>query len=118
VRATKLFDLPGPTDIVAVNYEPNRLVISITPSLLVTFTNVYGFRVLDERDLLEFWPACAASNGGIFEVAEGGWLCQENERSGFLTGRDTIDIKEYLVTGLNDCVNVFAIGAPLLSRGV
>jgi len=31
----------------------------------LVFKNAYGHRVLDEQDLLEFWPTCSLSNGWL-----------------------------------------------------
>lgn len=104
-------------EIVAVEYRLGRLRIELCElggkrMLEVIFANVDGFRVLDERDLSEFWPTCSSPNGSIFEVSEGGWLSQELQRSGFITAHMNGELKEYLVTGADDCVNVLSASPP------
>lgn len=37
----------------------------------VRFDSVEALRVMDERDLLEYWPACSGSDW-LFEVHSGG----------------------------------------------
>jgi hypothetical protein len=118
MRATLLMEFPGPTDLAEVQYVPNILKVSIDPSIRLTFNDVYGLRILDEHDLLEFWPTCSAQNGGLFEILDGGWLAQENTRNSFLTGNMMPQLKEYLVTGPNDCLNIFSLGPPEVSSGV
>jgi hypothetical protein len=77
----------------------------------VDFEAVSGFRVLDEGDLLEFWAPEVRQPGWLWQVESGGWLALESTRSGFLR-RDVAGMKEYLVTGVNDCVSVFAGAEP------
>lgn len=64
---------------------------------------IIGFRMLDEGDLLEFWDS-DYKGFGIYEVTKGGWASLEKSRSGFITGHHKF--KEYLITGINDCVSV------------
>jgi hypothetical protein len=35
------------------------------------FPEIVGFRVLDERDLMEFWPECSSPHGKLFEILAG-----------------------------------------------
>ena len=77
------------------------------------FLEVAGFRVLDEGDLLEFWPTCSITKEWIFQIVEGGWLDQECLRPGFIRG-DIKAIREYFISGTNDCVTVFAWAPPAL----
>uniref|UniRef100_UPI001A9E8B7B hypothetical protein n=19 Tax=Pseudomonas aeruginosa TaxID=287 RepID=UPI001A9E8B7B len=64
----------------------------------VEFVEVEGLRQLDAADLLEFWPACAASEGWLYRVEQGGWLDQECRREGFVA-RETKAVDEYFVNG-------------------
>ncbi len=98
-----------------VRYDTKTLVVTVTsPSgakaAAVTFTGVVGFRVLDEGDLLEFWPACAANNGWLFRIRANGWLDQEIARRGFVHDKAS-GLTEYFIAGQNDCISVLA-GAP------
>lgn len=103
-------------EITEIEYRSGCLEITsqfldISQIVRVSFLEVAGFRVLDEGDLLEFWPSCSSPNGWIFQIIEGGWFDQEKERTGFIR-RDVKEIKEYLITGTNDCVSVFAWSSP------
>ena len=71
----------------------------------VSFVSVYGFRVLDEADLLEFWTECSLSNGWAYEISEGGWFALESSREGFLSGANAKP-REFLVVSQNECVSV------------
>ena len=78
----------------------------------VVFDNVRGFRVLDESDLMEFWPLCSSPEGWIFEINKGGWLDIESTRKGFAPKNIRSIGIEYLITGIDDCINVIALSPP------
>lgn len=65
------------------------------PIGFIDFQNVVGPRVLDESDLLKFWPTCSGEGVDLFRVFEGGWLAQESIGPGFLsaTRPGVIDIR-------------------------
>jgi hypothetical protein len=96
----------GCLEITAQSTDCNEIVHAI-------FQETAGFRVLDEGDLLDFWPTCSSPNGWIFRIFDGGWFDQERQRAGFIRG-DISEIHEYLVTGINECVSVFAWAPPEL----
>jgi len=107
----------GGTEVVGVNYDLFNLTIGITDaeknSTLVVFQNVHGFRVLDERDLMEFWPKFSTPAGWAFRVTKRGWYDHESKRVGcFLIPEVIPDAKEFLFTGCNDCVSVIATDDP------
>ena len=83
----------------------------------VVFDSAWGFRVLTELDLTEFWSKVTLKDGWLFEVQAGGWLDLELSRPHFTSGR-LYQLHEYLVVGTNDCVSVLSehhprvIGAP------
>lgn len=58
-------------------YDDNGLAIDARgPRFVfarVVFRRPAGFRVLDERDLCEFWDNYHTANGWFYEVHEGGW---------------------------------------------
>ena len=85
-------------------------------SVEVVFDEALGFRVLDEGDLLEFWPACSLKNGWLFQIDSNGWLSLEKQRGGFLLS-ERADAHEFFVAGENECVSVFAITAPRVVAG-
>lgn len=79
----------------------------------IIFEQSYGFRVLDELDLTEFWTQCSLVDGWFFEVMDGGWKTLELSRPHFLSGRNEW-VREYLVIGLNECVSVLTKESPLI----
>ena len=81
----------------------------------VIFEEPAGFRVLDEGDLLEFWPDCSMSIGWLHEITSGGWFDLEKNRSGFLSS-DSSDIIEYLIVGVNYCVRILAWEKPRVQQ--
>ena len=115
--------VPGETEVVGVEWEPRRLRIHVRGTdreerLLVTFENVIAFRVVDERDLLNFWPVCSTSAGWVFAILDGGWLSEESARSGSNISAFFREAREYLVTGLNECVSVICLEDPVIDRQV
>lgn len=110
---------PPGSEVVGLEYRLGKLSIRIqgngdaTP-LIVEFIDTIGFRVLDERDLLEYWPECSTPNGGLFEIIVGGWLSQEANREGSLISAMNPEAKEYLITGGDDCVSVICRNEPVV----
>ena len=100
-------------EVVAVESRLGDLRIEVselgsTRKLVVQFAEAEAFRVMNERDLREFWPTCSSPNGWIFEVTEGGWLTQELDRVGSLIGKTAPGLREFLIAGVEDCVSVLA----------
>jgi hypothetical protein len=83
----------------------------------VRFCDVEAYRVMDERDLLEYWSACAVPGGWVYEVTEGGWLATERSR-GTLIAVTVPGVREFLVVGVNACVSVLSSSAPEVHWGV
>lgn len=107
----------GCTEVVGVNYDLCNLMISLTDEdknpVLVVFQNVQGFRVLDERDLMEFWPEFSTPAGWAFRIVSGGWYDHEAKRVGCFLLPDVVPAaREFFFTGCNDCVSVIAIDEP------
>lgn len=108
-------DLPFDLELVSVSYvAPDRTVDVVVKAgassgcWVVHFKNVEGVRILDERDLLEYWPSCSTRNGSLYRIHSGGWIEQESRREGFLLR----DVCEYLVTSFHECVSVLAYDIP------
>jgi hypothetical protein len=113
------FKFSGPHEVTGVQYLGGRLNINLraldsSTGIAVTFEEIAGFRVLDEGDLLEFWPACNNKENWIFQIRSGGWFEQEARRPGFIRG-DARAIREFMITGSDDCVSVLAWEAPKVS---
>ena len=112
------FKSPRPADIFELIYNDTglRVRVELEPGgTIVHFPDATGFRLLDEGDLLEFWPLPGAKGmGWVFEVLGGGWLELESTRSGFLS-KSVAGMKEYLVVTGSDCLSVFSFGPPTLN---
>lgn len=78
------------------------------------FDAIYGFRVLDEYDLTDFWAQCNLKDGWLFEVTEGGWNSLELTRAAYVSGR-LYQIREFLITGFNECVSVLTQEPPIIT---
>ncbi|MYM90343.1 hypothetical protein GTP91_24620 [Rugamonas sp. FT82W] len=81
--------------------------------VIAKFEEVVGFRVLDEGDLLEFWPVCASDNGWLFEIQENGWFDLEASRPGFLREKG-LGVSEYFIASQNSCISILSGGAPMI----
>ena len=108
-------DLP---EIVNINYDLWTLRITLSfekidRPIYVTFKRIRGFRVLDEGNLLEFWNPAVRVPGWIWLVENGGWFDLEKFREGFVESyHDNEFLQEYLITGINDCISIFASCEP------
>lgn len=101
-------------EIINVDFDGELLAVTVLidgDKLDITFDTPAGFRVLDEGDLLEYWPDCSTTNGWLYEIAGQGWLDQERQRGGFLSGHNP-EIKEYFIAGVNYCISVLAWEKP------
>jgi len=123
VRATPLptpLRFAGPTTVGRVEYNNGHVAIEVVGGddaneerVLVRFDSVEALRVMDERDLLEYWPACSGSDW-LFEVHSGGWLTQESQRSTNSIPDFYHDLKEYLIGGQCECVSVLSAHPPTI----
>lgn len=112
-------DLPRDLDVVGVVWTPEETDVDLYSRAAgrlwrVRFLDAGGHRVLDEGDLMEFWPQCSARNGTIFEVLSGGWFEQECKREGFLKRHTQPEMPEYFIGGQNACVSVISHVPPEL----
>lgn len=106
-------------ELARIEYDAGKLTIGAFAEgrqiALVQFESVEGFRVLDEGDLLEFWPTCSWSRGKwLWEIHEGGWLELESTRPGFVSEKYK-RAAEYLVLGENECVSVISHDRPVVT---
>jgi hypothetical protein len=105
-------------EVINLNFDIELLEITISidgDNIDIIFEEPAGFRVLDEGDLLEFWPKCSLQAGWLHEITSGGWFDLENKRNGFLLS-DSSEITEYLVVGINYCVSILAWEKPRLRQ--
>lgn len=99
----------------SVNFGSDGLAVVMSSEhweATISFPQTYGFRVLDELDLTEFWSQCSLADGWFFEVVSGGWKDLEMTREHFYSGRQAW-VREYLVVGLNECVSVLSKEEPV-----
>jgi hypothetical protein len=103
-------------DLDALTFTSDGLVVTLASPrwcAQVVFTQTYGFRVLDELDMTEFWSGCSLNDGWLFEVTSGGWKDLESTRPSFTPGRLTW-VREYLVIGRDKCVSVLTKEDPIV----
>lgn len=104
-------------DIASITYGSSGLILAVQSgrtNVEVVFPSLWGFRVLDELDLTEFWAHCSQRTGWLFEVTDGGWKALELQRAHFVSGRLYENLREYLVISLNECVSVLSQEEPQL----
>jgi hypothetical protein len=111
--------LPPDLDVVSVVFTPKATHVDLQSQATgrtwrVRFLGAEGHRVLDEGDLLEYWPHCSTPNGSIFRIESDGWFEQESRRQGFLKRDTQPQMPEYFITGENACVSVLSHVPPEL----
>lgn len=107
-------------EVICINFDIETLTVTVRidgDKYDVVFDAPSGYRVLDEGDLLEFWPSCSSFNGWLYQIKSGGWLDQEKQRSGFFSSGNS-KLAEYFVIGCNYCVNVLAWEPPDVSESI
>jgi hypothetical protein len=107
-------------EVINVDFDIDTLSVTVIidgEKIDISFDSPSGYRVLDEGDLLEFWPSCSTNNGWLYEIISGGWLDQERKRKGFVSAAGT-EAKEYFIIGCNYCVGVFGWEAPSVSASI
>jgi hypothetical protein len=99
----------------SLSYDGKTLTIEIQGEgfafARVVFHQPAGFRVLDERDLCEFWNTYSEPNGWLYEVEEGGWLELESQRKLFNSKDFIPGLKEYFLVD-ERCVSVLVAQPP------
>jgi hypothetical protein len=99
----------------SLRYDSEALAIEIQSEgfafARVVFQHPIGFRILDERDLCEFWENYHEKNGWFYEVEQGGWRELESLRSHFCAPSLFPKLQEYLLVG-DKCISVFATQLP------
>jgi hypothetical protein len=99
----------------SLSYDGETLAIEIQGEgfafARVMFRRPAGFRVLDERDLCEFWNTYSEPNGWLYEVEEGGWMELEAHRPLFNAPDFYPGLREYLVVD-DECISVLALEPP------
>lgn len=82
----------------------------------INFTDVVGFRVLDNGNLVEFWSD-ERPNSWLWKINSGGWLDLEKQREGFVTGYfENNQLIEYLIVGMDDCISILSSSTPKITE--
>jgi hypothetical protein len=80
----------------------------------VTFSQVDGFRLLDEVTLAEYWIAEDFPSGyPVLEVFDGGWAKEEDKRLGYTQSQ-----REWIIVTAGACVSVFSRHEPKIRDAV
>jgi hypothetical protein len=99
----------------SLSYDGETLTIDVQGEgfafARIVFFGPAGFRVLDERDLCEFWNTYSEPNGWLYEVEDGGWLELESHRKLFNSPAFFPGLKEYLLVD-EKCISVLAVQPP------
>jgi len=100
-------------DIHSVAFD-GRLVIGIKRNrnengeIRITFSQVDGFRFLDEVQLATYWTHEDFPLGyPLLEVLEDGWASEENKRLGYVQQQ-----REWIVVTAGACISVFSKFEP------
>ena len=105
----------GKVELTNVHYDLESLKIEIGvydgKDKYIIFSEVCGFRALDEGDLSFWWKETNLEKGWCFEVTKGGWLELESQRKDFISGT-TGFYREFLVIGIDLCVSVISKAPP------
>lgn len=108
------------SDIESCRYEDGALIVVLAcflddsrnvAGVSLKFSNVTGFRLLDELDLARYWLSNDFARGSyLLEVTNGGWAEEETELQGYERTR-----REWLAVTGNACVSVFSSSEPEIS---
>lgn len=114
VKATELASLHFDQWILTVSIRAYSSKGDVNGMVALVFTEVRGFRYLDEGDMLNYsWPDNAT--GSYFDQVEsGGWVEQEEKYGNVVMGGGS----EYLIATENECLCVLASREPVLVRDV
>jgi hypothetical protein len=110
----------GDVEIVDIHYDLEFLDVKVSilttqEALTLRFDMTEGFRVLDERDLHNWWQVITMKDGWCFKVESGGWFSQESSRADFMIGSLEY-YKEYLIIGLDTCISVISQKEPVILK--
>ena len=101
----------------SIHFDGGTLTIDIQNEGFGFARLVFGlpawFRVLDERDLCEFWPVHSEPKGWLWEVQEGGWMELEATRPLFNSPSMYPALREFLLVD-DQCVSILSVKPPQL----
>ena len=103
-----------PADVAVVLFKDGDLLVEVETDaspIVIRAKKPIGYRVLDEGDLIEFWPTCSLANGWLHKILVGGWMELESTREGFLSS-DQKELGEWLIVTENTCVSIICHQRP------
>jgi len=110
-------------ELASINFDQWILAVSlrtysssdkVNGMVALVFTEVRGFRYLDEGDMLNYpWPENATASY-FHKMTRGGWKEQEEKYGNAVMGIGT----EYLISTENECLCVLANQDPVVVRDV
>lgn len=114
VKTTELASLHFDQWILTVSLRTYSSKGEVNGMVALVFTEVRGFRYLDEADMLHYsWPDNAT--GSYFhQVESGGWFEQEEKYGNIVMEGGS----EYLIATENECLCVLAGREPVVVRDV
>ena len=99
----------------SIRYDGELLTVELQGEgfvwLRIVFRDSLGFRILDERDLSEFWSTYSEPNGWLYEVLQGGWMELELTRKWFSSPSMFKNLREYFLVG-DKCISVLCQSPP------
>ncbi|KAI9133406.1 hypothetical protein [Acaryochloris sp. CCMEE 5410] len=84
-----------------------------TAYMEVFWSEVRGFRFLDEGDLIKYWETSQFQTANcVYEIISGGWLYENVP--GVLSVSSSFGFREYLVATSDPCMSILANEPPIL----
>ncbi len=109
------FDQESDVTEIMYTYSGLRIVVVAATSMFsnvlleVYFSNVRGFRFLDEGDLLAYWIDKAFdSNHHVYKILSGGWSNGEVIETGILDVSKGFEVEEWFVVTTNGCLSILS----------
>lgn len=100
-----------------IHAEKSRSGASERAEVFFEAGSVVGFRMLDERDLYNYFNAGLTSRiAWMWRVTSGGWLALEQSRAWFNAELWYSGLVEYFIIGKDDCVSVLTNKPPVVNR--
>ena len=105
-------------EVYRIEYDLELLVIYFKANdhedYMIKFDSVVAFKCLDERDMSDYWYDEVFTQNWILEVFEGGWFQMEKSRG--MISHEVMEIREFLIAGIEDCLTILATDEPSIER--
>jgi hypothetical protein len=114
------------SDIIELNYGITGLRLTVIAAttlftniyLDIHFSNVSGFRFLDEEDLIAYWENDGfKSNHHIYKILSGGWSNGEPLPDGIMSVHSSFESAiEWFIATTNGCINIISGTEPSVKK--